>query len=138
MEPNTSIRPVSRELEEKLAQVPGLLSMPPIAETEVGKAIAGLSDQNLKAYFKAKQKLAKQFKLDPQVAICKAILDAVKPKTADALAALGAPNPIDVLSILDHFSALAERGIERVYTWFCDFAPPDTLHAFGDEVLGNS
>ncbi len=34
-----------------------------------------------------------------------------------------------------HFAALAERGVERVYTWFCDFAAPDTLAAFGAEVI---
>jgi hypothetical protein len=28
-----------------------------------------------------------------------------------------------------------ERGVERVYTWFCDFAPPETLAAFGAEVI---
>jgi alkanesulfonate monooxygenase SsuD/methylene tetrahydromethanopterin reductase-like flavin-dependent oxidoreductase (luciferase family) len=35
----------------------------------------------------------------------------------------------------DHYGQLAERGIERVYTWFCDFAPPETLAAFGEEVI---
>ncbi len=34
-----------------------------------------------------------------------------------------------------HFAALAERGVERVYTWFCDFAAPGTLAAFGAEVI---
>jgi len=34
-----------------------------------------------------------------------------------------------------HFSRLRERGVERVYTWFCDFAPPQTLAAFGAEVI---
>lgn len=37
--------------------------------------------------------------------------------------------------LVDHYGALRERGVERVYTWFCDFAPPDTLAAFGDEVI---
>jgi hypothetical protein len=37
--------------------------------------------------------------------------------------------------LVDHLGALAERGIERVYTWFCDFARPDTLEAFGDHVI---
>ncbi len=40
--------------------------------------------------------------------------------------------------LVDHFGELAERGIERVYTWFCDFAPPDTLRAFGEEVIARS
>jgi hypothetical protein len=36
--------------------------------------------------------------------------------------------------LVDHFAGLAERGVERVYAWFCDFAPPDTLAGFGAEV----
>jgi alkanesulfonate monooxygenase SsuD/methylene tetrahydromethanopterin reductase-like flavin-dependent oxidoreductase (luciferase family) len=37
--------------------------------------------------------------------------------------------------LVDHYDRLAERGIERVYTWFCDFAPPDTLAEFGADVI---
>jgi alkanesulfonate monooxygenase SsuD/methylene tetrahydromethanopterin reductase-like flavin-dependent oxidoreductase (luciferase family) len=37
--------------------------------------------------------------------------------------------------LLDHYGRLAERGIERVYTWFCDFAPPETLAEFGEGVI---
>jgi alkanesulfonate monooxygenase SsuD/methylene tetrahydromethanopterin reductase-like flavin-dependent oxidoreductase (luciferase family) len=37
--------------------------------------------------------------------------------------------------LAEHYGRLAEQGIERVYTWFCDFAPPETLAAFGDEVI---
>lgn len=37
--------------------------------------------------------------------------------------------------LVDHFGRLGEQGIERVYAWFCDFAPADTLAAFGDEVI---
>jgi alkanesulfonate monooxygenase SsuD/methylene tetrahydromethanopterin reductase-like flavin-dependent oxidoreductase (luciferase family) len=37
---------------------------------------------------------------------------------------------------VDHFGALAERGVERVYVWFSDFAPPETLSAFGESVIG--
>ena len=36
--------------------------------------------------------------------------------------------------LVDHYGKLAERGVERVYTWFCDFAPPDTLAEFGEDV----
>jgi hypothetical protein len=36
---------------------------------------------------------------------------------------------------VDHYGRLADRGIERVYTWFCDFAPPETLAEFGEEVV---
>ena len=37
--------------------------------------------------------------------------------------------------LVDRLGALGERGVERVYTWFCDFAPPDTLAEFGEDVL---
>ncbi len=37
--------------------------------------------------------------------------------------------------LVDSFGSLAERGVERVYVWFTDFAPPDTLAAFGDGVI---
>jgi alkanesulfonate monooxygenase SsuD/methylene tetrahydromethanopterin reductase-like flavin-dependent oxidoreductase (luciferase family) len=38
--------------------------------------------------------------------------------------------------LIDHYEQLAERGIERVYTWFCDFAQPETLAEFGEDVVG--
>ncbi|MDA8046913.1 MAG: LLM class flavin-dependent oxidoreductase [Actinomycetota bacterium] len=37
--------------------------------------------------------------------------------------------------LVDHFGAMAERGVERVYAWFCDFADPATLAAFGEGVI---
>ena len=37
--------------------------------------------------------------------------------------------------LVDHFGRLAERGVERVYAWFADFATPETLAAFGEAVL---
>jgi alkanesulfonate monooxygenase SsuD/methylene tetrahydromethanopterin reductase-like flavin-dependent oxidoreductase (luciferase family) len=37
--------------------------------------------------------------------------------------------------LVDHFASLAERGVERVYVWFTDFAEPSTLEAFGRGVL---
>ena len=37
--------------------------------------------------------------------------------------------------LVEHYGHLEERGIERVYVWFCDFAPPETLAAFGTEVI---
>jgi hypothetical protein len=40
-----------------------------------------------------------------------------------------------VPELVDHFGALGERGVERVYLWFSDFAPPETLLAFGADVL---
>ena len=38
--------------------------------------------------------------------------------------------------LVDYFGSLQERGVERVYVWFCDFAAPETLAAFGDAVIG--
>jgi alkanesulfonate monooxygenase SsuD/methylene tetrahydromethanopterin reductase-like flavin-dependent oxidoreductase (luciferase family) len=38
--------------------------------------------------------------------------------------------------LVDYFGRLADQGIDRVYAWFSDFAPPDTLAAFGAEVIG--
>jgi hypothetical protein len=37
--------------------------------------------------------------------------------------------------LVDRYSNLADRGVERVYTWFCDFAPPGTLAEFGADVI---
>jgi alkanesulfonate monooxygenase SsuD/methylene tetrahydromethanopterin reductase-like flavin-dependent oxidoreductase (luciferase family) len=38
--------------------------------------------------------------------------------------------------LVDYFGSLRARGVERLYVWFCDFAPPDTLAGFGDAVIG--
>lgn len=37
--------------------------------------------------------------------------------------------------LVEHFGAQRQRGIERFYIWFSDFAPADTLQAFGVEVI---
>jgi alkanesulfonate monooxygenase SsuD/methylene tetrahydromethanopterin reductase-like flavin-dependent oxidoreductase (luciferase family) len=37
--------------------------------------------------------------------------------------------------LVDSFRAIASRGVERVYTWFTDFATPETVSAFGAEVI---
>jgi alkanesulfonate monooxygenase SsuD/methylene tetrahydromethanopterin reductase-like flavin-dependent oxidoreductase (luciferase family) len=37
--------------------------------------------------------------------------------------------------LVDHYGRLAEQGVERVYTWFCDFGPSETLAEFGDSVI---
>jgi alkanesulfonate monooxygenase SsuD/methylene tetrahydromethanopterin reductase-like flavin-dependent oxidoreductase (luciferase family) len=38
--------------------------------------------------------------------------------------------------LVEYFGSLQERGVERVYVWFCDFAALDTWSAFGDAVIG--
>ena len=37
--------------------------------------------------------------------------------------------------LVEHLARRREQGVERVYTWFTDFAPPETLAAFGEEVI---
>jgi alkanesulfonate monooxygenase SsuD/methylene tetrahydromethanopterin reductase-like flavin-dependent oxidoreductase (luciferase family) len=37
--------------------------------------------------------------------------------------------------LVEHYGRLEERGIERIYVWFCDFAPAETLAAFGRDVI---
>ena len=34
-----------------------------------------------------------------------------------------------------HFASLRDRGVERIYPWFTDFAPPETLRRFREVVL---
>jgi alkanesulfonate monooxygenase SsuD/methylene tetrahydromethanopterin reductase-like flavin-dependent oxidoreductase (luciferase family) len=38
--------------------------------------------------------------------------------------------------LVDHLGGWADRGAERAYLWFTDFAPPATLDAFGDVLAG--
>jgi alkanesulfonate monooxygenase SsuD/methylene tetrahydromethanopterin reductase-like flavin-dependent oxidoreductase (luciferase family) len=40
-----------------------------------------------------------------------------------------------VPELAEHVAGLAERGVERIYAWFADFAPAATLHRFA-EVIG--
>jgi alkanesulfonate monooxygenase SsuD/methylene tetrahydromethanopterin reductase-like flavin-dependent oxidoreductase (luciferase family) len=37
--------------------------------------------------------------------------------------------------LAEAFAPLHDRGVDRFYVWFTDFAPPATLEAFGDEVI---
>jgi alkanesulfonate monooxygenase SsuD/methylene tetrahydromethanopterin reductase-like flavin-dependent oxidoreductase (luciferase family) len=37
--------------------------------------------------------------------------------------------------LVEQLGALAERGVERFYIWFTDFAAPATLAAFGEQVI---
>jgi hypothetical protein len=36
--------------------------------------------------------------------------------------------------LAEHFAGLADRGVERVYAWFADFAPPATLGRFAPVI----
>jgi alkanesulfonate monooxygenase SsuD/methylene tetrahydromethanopterin reductase-like flavin-dependent oxidoreductase (luciferase family) len=37
--------------------------------------------------------------------------------------------------LVEYFGRFAKHGIERIYVWFCDFGPPETLAGFGSEVI---
>ena len=41
----------------------------------------------------------------------------------------------DADELLAHYHDLQDRGVERIYVWFADFAAPSTLAAFGDQVI---
>jgi alkanesulfonate monooxygenase SsuD/methylene tetrahydromethanopterin reductase-like flavin-dependent oxidoreductase (luciferase family) len=57
--------------------------------------------------------------------------------TALALRRFGRMGPVigTGSELVDYFGSLAERGVERVYVWFSDFAPPETLADFGENVV---
>jgi alkanesulfonate monooxygenase SsuD/methylene tetrahydromethanopterin reductase-like flavin-dependent oxidoreductase (luciferase family) len=38
--------------------------------------------------------------------------------------------------LVDYFGSVATRGVERVYVWFTDFAPAETVAEFGASVIG--
>ena len=41
----------------------------------------------------------------------------------------------DGSELVVHFAALQDRGVERFYVWFTDFADPTTLGTFGTQVI---
>ena len=41
----------------------------------------------------------------------------------------------DANELVDYFGTLAERGVERAYVWFTNFAPDETLREFGQGVI---
>jgi alkanesulfonate monooxygenase SsuD/methylene tetrahydromethanopterin reductase-like flavin-dependent oxidoreductase (luciferase family) len=41
----------------------------------------------------------------------------------------------DADELVERFGRLHDRGVDRFYIWFTDFAPPETLAAFGDLVV---
>ncbi len=42
----------------------------------------------------------------------------------------------DASQLREHFAEREAQGVERFYIWFLDFAKPDTLAAFGRDVIG--
>jgi alkanesulfonate monooxygenase SsuD/methylene tetrahydromethanopterin reductase-like flavin-dependent oxidoreductase (luciferase family) len=79
---------------------------------------------------------AARVSLQQMVAFARAGVDrqAVADAATRRFAAIG-PVIGDGPELVDHFAGLAERGVERVYAWFCDFAPSETIAAFGEEVI---
>jgi alkanesulfonate monooxygenase SsuD/methylene tetrahydromethanopterin reductase-like flavin-dependent oxidoreductase (luciferase family) len=57
--------------------------------------------------------------------------------TALARRRFGGMGPVvgTATELVDYFGSLTERGVERVYVWFSDFAPPETLADFGEKVV---
>ncbi|OFJ50563.1 LLM class flavin-dependent oxidoreductase [Mycolicibacterium grossiae] len=42
----------------------------------------------------------------------------------------------DAGELTKHFRMLEEQGARRIYVWFADFAPPETIAEFGETVIG--
>lgn len=57
--------------------------------------------------------------------------------TEVAMRRFGHSNPVvgTANELVDHYGVMREKGVERVYAWFTDFAKPDTLDAFGETVI---
>jgi alkanesulfonate monooxygenase SsuD/methylene tetrahydromethanopterin reductase-like flavin-dependent oxidoreductase (luciferase family) len=47
----------------------------------------------------------------------------------------GGPVIGDASQLVDHFGLLSDQGVQRFYTWFTDFAKPETLAAFAENVI---
>jgi hypothetical protein len=39
--------------------------------------------------------------------------------------------------LVEQYGKLEAQGVERVYTWFCDFGQPETLAEFGEDVIAH-
>jgi alkanesulfonate monooxygenase SsuD/methylene tetrahydromethanopterin reductase-like flavin-dependent oxidoreductase (luciferase family) len=42
----------------------------------------------------------------------------------------------DAHELREHFTGLAEQGVERFYVWFADFAAPASVEEFAESVMG--
>ena len=75
-------------------------------------------------------------------AICKTFANPWRLRIVEALGAgeLTVSQLIELLGIAksnvsQHLGIMREKGVERVYAWFTDFAQPDTLGDFGETVI---
>ena len=42
----------------------------------------------------------------------------------------------DAAALIDHFRTLESQGAQRFYVWFSDFARPESIAEFGEDVIG--
>ncbi len=59
-------------------------------------------------------------------------------ETAQRRFAYAAPKIASGTELLDYFGELSRQCVERVYLWFTDFAQPETLAAFGEQVIART
>lgn len=76
-------------------------------------------------------------RLSLQVQVAYVPTESAREATVETARRRFGPGPVagTAEELVDYFSSLAERGIERSYVWFSDFAPPHTLAAFGEQVI---
>jgi len=57
--------------------------------------------------------------------------------TANAMRRYGDMRPVigNAKELAEHFAGLHERGVDRFYVWFADFAPVSTLQAFAEIIV---
>lgn len=81
--------------------------------------------------------LAGNARLSLQVQAAYVHSEATRQETVETARRRFGPGPVagTAEELVEYFSSLAERGIERAYVWFCDFARVDTLAAFGERVI---
>lgn len=79
---------------------------------------------------RARVSLQQMIAFVPRGADRKAIAEAAQRRFGDLGPVIGT-GP----ELIEYFAGLSARGIERIYCWFCDFAPPETVAAFGAEVI---
>ena len=81
--------------------------------------------------------LAGDARLSLQIQVAYVHSEATRQETVETARRRFGPGPVagSGKELVDHFASLADSGIERAYVWFCDFAPEDTLAAFGDHVI---
>ena len=80
-------------------------------------------------------------RISVQIMVALAASDADVPSVAERMqrrfggTPLGAQVVVGTATeLVAHVDELRRRGVERVYVWFADFAPPETLHRFAEVI----